>query len=143
MENINNSGSGFQIKNLILLESSFSRINNVVFDESVNNNFDINIEVGVNEKVITVTEEAILVQKFQDIEQFKFKVKMIGVFECIGDSLITNFDEFGRINGAAIIFPYIREHVTNLSLKAGIGAIFLPPVNFTKINKNDKQIQEY
>ncbi|MDR1097091.1 MAG: protein-export chaperone SecB [Tannerella sp.] len=33
------------------------------------------------------------------------------------------------------MFPYIREHITNISLKGGIGAIILPPVNFTKIEK--------
>jgi preprotein translocase subunit SecB len=131
MGNINKLESGFQIKNLILIESSFSRINNVAFGESVENNFNINIEVAVNGKLITVAEEATLVQKFQDVEQVKIKVKMVGVFECIGESLLKDFDEFGNINGAAIIFPYIREHITTLSLKAGIGAIILPPVNFT------------
>lgn len=132
MENTNKLDSGFLIKNLILTESSFSRISNVAFGEGIINKFNINMDVSVNDKVITVAEEAILIQTFQDIEQFKFKVKMIGVFECIGESQLTNFDEFGRINGAAIIFPYIREHISNISLKAGIGAIILPPVNFTK-----------
>jgi preprotein translocase subunit SecB len=133
MENQNNLDSGFQIKNIILLESEFSRINNVAFGEGVNNNFNINVEVTVNGKTITVVDEATLVQKFQDIEQVKIKVKMIGVFECIGESALKDFEEFGKINGAAIIFPYIREYITNISLKAGIGAIILPPVNFTKI----------
>ncbi|MDR2809240.1 MAG: protein-export chaperone SecB [Tannerellaceae bacterium] len=135
MENTNELDSGFQIKNLILIESSFSRINNVAFGEGVNNNFNINIEVSVNGQVITVVEEATLIQNFQEIEQVKVKVKMIGIFEYIGDSQLKNLDEFGRVNGAAIIFPYIREHITNISLKAGIGAIILPPVNFTKTEK--------
>lgn len=29
------------------------------------------------------------------------------------------------------MFPYIREHITALSLKAGLGSIILPPINFT------------
>lgn len=132
MENTNKLDSGFLIKNLILTDSSFFRINNVAFGDGIKNNFNITIDVSVNDKVITVAEEAILIQTFQEIEQFKFKVKMIGIFECVGESQLTDFDEFGRINGAAIIFPYIREHITNISLKAGIGTIILPPVNFTK-----------
>lgn len=116
----------------MLLESSFTRLNNVVFDESVENDFNITSEVGVSEKVIIVTEEATIVQKNKDVEQVKIKVKFGGVFECVGESPITDLSEFGRINGAAIIYPYIREHVTSLSQKAEIGAIFLPPVNFTK-----------
>ncbi len=135
MENTNKLESGFQIKNLILLESYFSRINNVSFEEEVNRKLDINTDVTVNGKVITVAEEVILVQIFQEVEQVKIKVKMVGVFECIGESLLTDLDEFGRINGAAIIFPYIREHITNISLKGGIGPIILPPINFTNNKK--------
>jgi preprotein translocase subunit SecB len=43
-----------------------------------------------------------------------------------------NLDQFGHVNAAAIIYPYIREHLSNLSAKAGLGLIFLPPVNFAK-----------
>jgi len=118
------------------MESSFSRINNVQFGEDIKNNLDINTEVAVNDKIITVAEEVTLVQRFQEIDQVKVKVKMIGIFECVGASIIKDLDEFGKVNGAAIIYPYIREHITNISLKAGIGTIFLPPVNFTK-NKKD------
>jgi len=42
---------------------------------------------------------------------------------------------FGNVNGAAIIYPYIREHLTSLSVKAGVGIILLPPANFAAYNK--------
>jgi preprotein translocase subunit SecB len=135
MKNTNKLESGFQIKNMILVESSFSRVNNVVFEKDVANNININIDVNVNGKTITVAEEVSVEQKFQEIEQVKIKVKMVGIFEIIGEPSIENLDEFGKINGAAIIFPYIREHITNLSLKGGIVAILLPPVNFTNNTK--------
>jgi len=138
MENTNKLESGFRIKDLILVDSLFTRINNVSFGDGVNSCFDVNIGVEVKDKFITVAEEVTISQKVQDIEQFKFQVRMIGVFECIGDTQITDFDEFGRVNGAAIIFPYIREHVANISLKAGMGAIILPPINFTNNKKNEK-----
>jgi len=135
MKNINELASGFQIKNLILSEVSFSRINIVQFGETIKANLDINIDVEVSGKTITVFEEVALIQKFQDIEQVKIKVKMIGIFECVGETTLTDLEEFGRVNGAAIIYPYIREHITSLSLKAGLAAIILPPVNFTKNKK--------
>jgi len=126
--------SGFKINNLVLVESSFYRDKKVSFnDESVDKIFNINAETSIKENVITVAVETVIAQKNKDIEEFKMKVRMIGVFECIGETMIKNFEEFGRVNGAAIIFPYIREHITNISSKAGIGAIILPPVNFTKM----------
>ena len=135
MEDISKLSSGFQIINLVLLESHFFRINNVVFEGKIENNMNINTDVVVDGATITVTEEAIITQKFKSVEQVKINVKMVGIFERTGDTKIKDLDEFGRINGAAIIFPYIREHVTSLSLKAGIGAMILPPVNFTKTEK--------
>ena len=132
MESINKFDSGFQINKIILTESSFSRINNVVFDNIVDNKLNIETNVSVNGKVITVAEEVTIIQVFNDVEQVNIKVKMVGVFESTGESSLTNFEEFGKVNGAAIIFPYIREHITYISLKGGIGAIILPPLNFTK-----------
>jgi len=136
MGDINKLESGFQINNMILVESSFFRINNVSFGEDILNNLNINVDVNVNDKIITVSEEVTVTQKFQEIEQVRIKVKMVGVFEIVGEPSIENCEEFGKVNGAAIIFPYIREHITNLSLKAGLGSILLPPINFTNNRKD-------
>lgn len=122
--------SGFIIKNIILIESNFSRVNNVVF-ENPKNNININVNVSVANNNITVEETVDLVQKHGDNEQMKFHVKMVGIFEKIGESELNDLDKFGRINGASIIYPYIREHITNVTLKAGVGAVLIPPVNFT------------
>ena len=132
MNKNNKMESGFRINQLLLLESNFKRLNKVQFEGDIPElKIDINTEVGVQGKVISVEETVTITQKYNDIEQFSFSVKMAGLFECIGDSSLTDYDDFGRVNGAAIIFPYIREHITNLSLKAGLNPIVLPPVNFT------------
>lgn len=38
--------------------------------------------------------------------------------------------DFANINAPSILFPYLREHLAILSLKAGIDVILLEPVNF-------------
>lgn len=121
--------SGFTIKNIILIESSFSRINNVIFDNP-QNNININVNVSVEGVGITVEETVDLIQKQNGNDQVKFRVKMIGMFEKTGESALKDLDRFGRINGASIIYPYIREHISNIALKAGLGILILPPVNF-------------
>jgi preprotein translocase subunit SecB len=123
----NKMESGFRINNLILLESKFKRINNVQFED-----LNIDTEVSVNNNIISVAETVSVKKTHNNTEQFSFLVKMVGIFECIGESQLKDYEKFGKINGAAIIFPYIREHITNLSMKAGLGPIILPPVNFTK-----------
>ena len=130
-----NNDSGFKIKNLLLVKSSFLRSNDVKFEKDVISDLNIGVEVSVEKNIITVAETVYFTQKYNDVEQVNIEVKMVGIFECIGETLLKDYEEFGRINGAAIIFPYILEHITTLSLKAGIGVIIIPPINFVKNNK--------
>lgn len=124
--------SGFRIDNILLIESSFSRVNNVVFDGDIQNKLDIHTDVAVKDNQVIVGEEVSVIQTHQDIEQVKIRVKMVGMFTRVGESEIKDLEAFGRVNGAAIIFPFVREVITNTSIKAGIPAIIIPPVNFTK-----------
>ncbi|TRX43048.1 protein-export chaperone SecB [Flavobacterium restrictum] len=133
--NKNNLESGFKINNLLLLESTFSRVINVTFDNpEVVQNIDVDVNVSVNENTVVVTEEIKYNQTFNEIQEVSAIIKMVGVFEKFGDSEL-DLENFGNINGAAIIFPYIREHLTNLTSKAGLGLIIIPPFNFTKKEK--------
>lgn len=125
--------SGFKIVNLLLLESDFKRVSSVTFEQDkISSTINVDVNVQVVKNSIFVTETIKYEQKSSDISEVNATIKMVGVFEKIGDSELNNLEEFGRINGAAIIFPYIREHLTNLSAKAGINVIILPPFNFTK-----------
>lgn len=133
--------SGFAIKNIILIESSFSRVNNVIFDNP-QNNININVNVSVDGANVTVEETVDLLQKQNGNDQVKFRVKMIGMFEKTGDSALNDLDRFGRINGASIIYPYIREHISNVALKAGLGILILPPVNFVNGIQSTQPIKD-
>ena len=140
MNNMQKTSSGFAIKNIILTESSFTRINNVIFKDA-KTDININVNVSVEKSNIIVEETVDVVNKYNETEQMKARVKMVGIFEVIGESQLKDLNEFGRINGAAIIFPFIREHITNLSQKGGMGTIILPPVNFANTIKSDDSQQ--
>lgn len=101
--------------------------NNPEIKQEVN----VDVNVSVNGNTVGVAEQVIYKQIFNDIEQVTAVIKMAGVFEKSGDSPL-DLEQFGQVNGAAIIYPYIREHLSSLSAKAGLGLIFLPPVNLTK-----------
>jgi len=132
MEQNTQPESGFKITNLILLESNFKREASVTFEQSkISNTVNVDVNVQVTDKTIFVTESLSYSQKSAEIVEVTADIKMVGIFEKIGESEL-DLEQFGQVNGAAIIFPYIREQLTNLSAKAGIGLIVLPPFNFTK-----------
>lgn len=131
----NDIESGFRIHNILLLESSFKRIAKVVFDnENVEQNVDIRSDVSINNEKNKVSVSLTLEysQVYEKEKQVSATIRMGGTFEKIGSSEL-DLEMFGNVNGSAIIYPYIREHLSNLSAKAGVGLILLPPANFTKV----------
>lgn len=130
--NVTKMQSGFRVNAIILIDSNLHRESHIEFGEKVKANMDISTDVSVHEKQITVIEDVVVKQYFEDKEQVNISVKMAGIFECVGDPLIKDYNEFGKVNAAAIIFPYIREHISSLALKAGLGPLILPPINFAK-----------
>ena len=67
----------------------------------------------------------------QSTELLNAKVTMKGLFEQKGDTLL-NVDTFGQVNGPAILFPFVREQLASLTMKANIPPILLSPINFVK-----------
>lgn len=133
-EETKNIESGFRIHNILLIDSNFSRIETVEFNNSeVEQNVDISGAVNIDSQnnLVSITQTLHYSQEFNGVKQVTAKISMVGIFEKYGESPL-DLEQFGRVNGAAILYPYIREHLSNLSAKAGLGLIFLPPVNLTK-----------
>ena len=131
---IDNNGSGYQVKSIILVESNLSREPNFNFD-NLKLDVAIGTGVGVKDNIVSVELRVNVKQMQNDTPLSELSATMVGTFEKKGDSPIDNMEDFGRINGASIIYPFIREHIANLAMKAGLGPIMLPPVNFHKLNK--------
>lgn len=136
MDNIKDKQSGFNVESILLTESSFTRKGKINFSESEQ---EVSFETGVGSRDNTVNVKLTITvtNKLKDEEQYKIVVSFVGVFKRTGNSQISDNEQFGRINGAAIIFPFVREHIANIALKAGLGSVILTPVNFTKINRKN------
>lgn len=59
--------------------------------------------------------------------QGKFKLESL---ENITNDMV---DRFGSVNGAAVLFPFVREDLMDRSVKSGFQPILLPLVNFVHI----------
>ena len=106
MENDNKDmESGFRIHNILLLESDFKRVPNVVFDNpSITHDIRIEGEVTVNaeKNIVSVIQTLHFSQILNEEKQISATIKMIGIFEKTGESVI-DLENFGNVNGAAII----------------------------------------
>jgi preprotein translocase subunit SecB len=79
----------------------------------------------MHEVVLTITLEAKIAEKVA----YLVEVKQAGVFLIRGYSE----DEGRRIIGSfcpGVLFPYVRQAISDLILKGGFPPFLLPPVNF-------------
>lgn len=124
--------SGYFIEGLVLVESSFTRENHINFQgEEIQTNLNVentNFE-NTEADIIAVAVKATLLGIQNDNQVYSIACKYFGTFKKIGQPLLSE-EDFKKINAPAIIFPFIREHIANTALKAGLGNLLLPPVNF-------------
>jgi len=132
--------SGFKILNIVLMDSSFKRVDNVhlATGDGVKNNVDITTGYNLNGNMLVCNLTVNYTFIHNEIQEVEAKIVMVGVFEKIGDTDL-KIDSFGQINAPSIIFPYIREHLTSLSVKAGVNPVVLAPVNFVAMAKPEEK----
>ena len=79
------------------------------------------------EKLISFPMEVLIENEDKSL---RIQVGVIGIFE--SDVDITKEKSFIEVSAPAIIFPYIRAYVSNLTSMSGIQPILLPTYNMTK-----------
>jgi len=92
------------------------------------------VATDVHEVVLTVTLEA----KSGDVPVYLAEVKQAGVFTVRGFTA----DDTRRILGSFapnVLFPYVRQTVSDLISKGGFPPFFLPPVNFDALYERSLQ----
>lgn len=67
---------------------------------------------------------------------FKLSVKGEGIFE-FKEAMKSkkDLDSIARINCAAIIFPFLREFIADLTRRTGFPPLLLLPINFVKLHR--------
>ena len=66
---------------------------------------------------------------------FNFLLVVTGFFELKDEIEKSELDKFANINCAAIIFPYLRETLADVTRRSGFPPLHLQPVNFIKLFK--------
>ncbi len=132
--------SGIQLLSIALQQTLFNRGSHLESPNLDNHIMEIIVTYNNRDNFIDVTVSVKLIKQDDPEPQkadFSTSVTMIGVFEKVGEFPLSD-KEFAHINAAAIIFPYVRQHIRSLSLDAGMNPILIPLVNFQKMYK-DKQ----
>lgn len=124
-----NNNPVISFENYLINEMNFRKLS----DEDEKNKFGINIGVDESKKFVKL-------KVFLSTERDVIEVEMIGEFEFSDEIKEEEKTKFLKINGAAILYPYVRAYISNISSfdKEAL-PIIIPTVNFQQIYESDEE----
>ena len=136
-----NKQPGINFGGIILVKEEFER------DTSIGSELETNVGFGIsaNESDGTYFVELETTIKLMEdgVNKVSLIFKHVGMFSVDGDSANLPMDDFLKYNAPAIMFPFVREHVSSITTKAGIPTVLLPPMNIVAmINQSPKPIDQ-
>ena len=114
------------------------KIENKNLQMPINVNFDISVSYKKNPNVDNeyMVELRLL---WNDIKS-PVIIDMVtcGIFSIEGNADESKIDEELKIQGAHMIFPFMRERILSITANGGIPPIIMPVIDFEKIYKQNK-----
>lgn len=128
-----------RIVNISLLESTFRRERGEIVQDSEEIKFSIEIETHFSDEKKELL--VFLATATQSESPFCFSVTYGGKF-ALDIEEAAHIERIGTVNCPAIIFPFIREHVAELTRRAGLNAFIMNPINFVALASQDREEKE-
>lgn len=120
------------------------KINEILFE--ANNDFEpkmVNLLLNVEKNIEYVESNTmnvnIIISVFEKSKEYPFylRINLTGMFIINPSENNINYEK----NAIAILFPYIRSIITNITSQANVQPLILPPININKLiedNINNK-----
>ena len=131
----------FKIEDIRLLKADYSTMPPVV-DKSQKEGEENSIEVnmrGTNHyhQEDKRLEIGINVNLKDNSSGYNLEVEYGAFFDLKGNFEKEDIERISKVNGPAILFPYVREYVSDLTRRAGHEPVYLPAINFIKSVENE------
>lgn len=131
--------SRFQIGSIRLVEAHFSLNRQFKWESGKPVEIPQNVEIKyqqIKEKSIRVL---VSVSSVSDQQPFRFSVAWEGSFVFEEKPRKEELERIAHIHCASIMFAYIRESVADLTRRASLPALNLPPYNFAALYEENKK----
>jgi preprotein translocase subunit SecB len=99
-----------------------------------------NVAQQIEENIFEVAIKVTLTSKIEDKTVFLVEVTQAGIFQ-ISNVPAENIELIVGITCPNILFPYARESVSDLIVRAGFQPVLLNPINFEALFAQQKQQQ--
>jgi preprotein translocase subunit SecB len=132
-----------KLLDVILTKVNFS-VNREFKQDVAHKEMEITPEIAINHEYKATEKQLVVLlgvrQLLGDIPYY-FEIESIGVFQFNDIPEEKLLKQFSIMNCPAIIFPYVRETVADLTRRSGFPPLHLNPINFVQLAK-DKESQQ-
>lgn len=141
-----------KLKNVFLLANQFRRMPELNFDDDTVYNTTADIEINHDifsdqKKIGVIFSYSIKIPTDKEDNTYQIDYSSIHFAELEIDNYSETeeqkqyIDRFINVNVAAMIFPFIREHLANTTMKSGMSPLIIPSINFVERynNKNSAE----
>lgn len=69
----------------------------------------------------------------------RFELELTGIFETIKGKENLNLKKFANVNAPALLLPYAREIISNITSRTPLPQLLLPPINLVAVKNGLKK----
>jgi len=131
----------FKITFIRLSEAHFSINHAYTWEDGKSVELSHNMEIKHEQTTDNEVRVLVSVSSDSDPQPFRFSVVWEGAFVFEEKPLPEELDRIARINCASIIFAYVRESVADLTRRANIPPLNLPPFNFVAFYEENQKVE--
>jgi preprotein translocase subunit SecB len=129
----------FRIAHIRLAECHFSINRGYKWEKDNPISIENRVEIKSNQSEKTL-HLLLSVSSDSENQPFRFSVAYEGIFTFENIPGKEELERIAHINCASIIFPYAREYIADMTRRAGLQPLNLPPFNFVAMyNENQKK----
>jgi preprotein translocase subunit SecB len=124
--------ANFSFENLRLLESHFKL--NTDFEPRKKQPIEISTEINISHKQQgKIVKVIISVSSVNKKQPFVLNTTVMGTFNFLKTPTKKDLNKIVYVNCAAIMFPYVREIIADLTRRADIPPFHMDPINFVAL----------
>ncbi|OGW39380.1 MAG: hypothetical protein A2Y97_12800 [Nitrospirae bacterium RBG_13_39_12] len=132
-----------KFKEFALLKLNFD-LNDDFKVEDTDTNIEMTPEITMSHQFIEEKKQLVVVLGLRQLTgniPYRFEIKAGSLFQFANIPEENILKQLATINCPAIIFPYVRETIADLTRRAGFPPLHLDPINFIQLAK-EREIQQ-
>ena len=129
---------GIKFESIFLVKENFERKNTLKDNLRIDIHFEINNDLEDERSAVELQTFLKLIDK-DDNTLFNLNFSYVAIFSVVEKYKNMEMDSFIKNNAPALIFPYIRQHIQEVTTNAGLVPLILPPMNLIALINSDKK----